>query len=157
MAPSIPTEAVIAEKKPISSTAAPALSESVADITQLLSDVESLKKEMQDADWKQPPADVIDGLISDVRDLKEAKEKKAEAVALAEGSLEQLETVTKANLKALRREIDDLQEEISTISSNLGHLFTFVYGKEHGRAMRLKGGWVDEKFMIRAVNQKKSS
>ena len=157
LAPSIPTEAVIAEEKPVSSTVAPALSESVTEITQLLSDVEALKKEMQDADWKQPPADVIDGLISDVRDLKEAKEKKSEAVALTEGSLEHLETATKTSLKALRREVDELQEDVSTISTNLGHLFTYVYRKDHGHPAKLRGGMVDGKFVIRAVQPKNSS
>jgi len=148
-----PEEAVVDAR---SAATLPALTESVADITQLLSDVELLKKEMEDTDWKHPPADVIDGLISDVRDLKETREKKLEAMALTEGSLEQLENVTKVNLKALRREVEELQKEVSSISTNLGNLFTFVYGKEHGRAMRLKGGWVDDRFVIQAMKLKSS-
>ena len=102
------------------------------------------------------PADVVDVLISDVRDLKEAREKKLDSIAMTEGSLEQLETVTKANFKALRKELDELQKEVSSVSLNLGNIFTFIYGKEHGREMRLKGGWVDDRFVIQAVKLKSS-
>jgi hypothetical protein len=123
-------------------------------MAELLGDVESLKNEMEDADWKHPPADVIDELISDVRDLKQAREQKLEAMTQTEGSFNQLESQTKAKLVAIREEIDELKKEVKLISSNLGNLFTFVFAKEHGKSMRLKGGWIEERFVIQALKPK---
>jgi chromosome segregation ATPase len=122
--------------------------QSLAEIDQLLSDVQALKKEMADGNWKNPPADVIDQLISDVRDLKHDFEKRKEAITQSGGAVEQLENQIKLNIQTLRKEIGDLKQEVSLLAQNLGNLFTFVYATDRGKTMKLKGGWKDEKFVI---------
>ncbi len=126
----------------------------VAELEELLSDVQALKKEMEDAKWKHSPAEETDQLISDVKELKAGFDKKREAMATAKESLQQLESQTKSDLQILKKDMDDLKQDVKLIDQNLGNLFTFVYGKDHGRSMKLKGGWQDEKFVIQAVKLK---
>jgi len=88
-------------------------------VEQLLADVQSLKDEMTDTE------NVQESIKNE--EINKVEEFKAEM---------------KDVLKKLNDRVDGLKTELQSVAANLGSLFTFVHGKERGKPVRLKGGWV---------------
>ena len=104
------------------------------DIEELLSDVEKLKVDMREANWKKYPAKEVDELASDVKLLREERIKE-------KGELS-------ARVVKLEEEIKDLKRELQLMVHNLGNLFTFVYGRDRGKSIQLKGGMQGDHLVI---------
>ena len=107
------------------------------ELDALLSDVEQLKQEMKDAEWKQFPAAEVDELVTDVKRMREERLKEGKELSNRVNKMEE--------------EIGSLKKELQLTVHNLGNLFTFVYGRDRGKSMQLKGGMQGDHLVIHTM------
>lgn len=107
------------------------------EIDALLSDVEQLKQEMKDAEWKQFPAAEVDELVTDVKRMREERLKEGKELSNRVNKMEE--------------EIGSLKKELQLTVHNLGNLFTFVYGRDRGKSIQLKGGMQGDHLVIHTM------
>lgn len=97
---------------------------------------------------QEPSSKVLDEVLTNVVELRTEVKKREDSLDKTERLLNQLEVQTSSNLNALQKDVDFLKSEVQSTLTNLTHLFAFVYGKEKGKPVRLKGGLKDDKLIV---------
>ncbi len=100
---------------------------------------------------QEPSSKVLDEVLANVVELRTEVKKREEFIDKTDKLLNQLEVQTSSNLSALQKDVDSLEvrgSNVQSILANLTHLFAFVYGKERGKPVQLKGGLKDDKLLV---------
>ncbi len=100
------------------------------EIVALVNDLKQLKQEMKDGQQKQFPSKVDDAPATDAKHV-------------LEGHGEQ-----RRELADLQEDVCDLKKDLQQVMQNVGNLFAFVYGKERGKQVQLKGGMQGDRLVI---------
>jgi regulator of replication initiation timing len=100
------------------------------EIVALVNDLKQLKQDMKDGQQKQFPAKVDDAPAIDAKHV-------------LEGHGEQ-----RRELADLQEDVCDLKKDLQQVMQNIGNLFAFVYGKERGKQVQLKGGMQGDRLVI---------
>jgi hypothetical protein len=91
--------------------------------------------EARHAEWKQFPAKEVDELATDVKRMRE----------------ERLQKELSSRVSKMEDDICALKRELQLTLHNLGNLFTFVYGRDRGKSIQLKGGIQGDHLVIHTI------
>lgn len=101
----------------------------VHEVDQLLSDVQSLKKDMTESETKN-------------------------TVAIQKVEHEMVQVETKLSINALETEVAAMKQDLELLSSNLANLCKFVQCRDMNMPAQMKGSWKDGRLVIRVGKPK---
>jgi hypothetical protein len=104
--------------------------EIIPAVEQLIVDVKSLQEEVTKKNQMTEP--------NPAAEVPGASQQDVDALAL---EVQELKEQLKDTVAGLEEKLAKVQDEVDAITSNVGNLFTFMYAKEKGKTVRLKGGW----------------
>lgn len=114
---------------------------------------ESVKSKPDSGNLNELVVSEVEKLLADVKDLKrDMTESESGLVAeMTDAKMKQVQAEMKLGFKQVHDEVAQLKVELDSVKMNLENLYYFVSSKERGRPVRLKGGHLNDKFIIQAL------